>query len=191
MTAAKDHEDPDAELLVRMLRGDQAACAVLVDRHLPGLHRLARRMLGSDSEADDVTQDVFLRAWEQADKWRSGGARYSTWLYQVNLNLCRDRLRSRRPTADLSETLIDNGPIPEQHFSAGQRQESLAQALAELPERQREALALFHFEGMSQQQAAQVMGVSEDALESLLSRARRQLKQRLMPATPLTQATGP
>ncbi len=190
MPAVHTHDDPDAELLANLRRGDQAAFAVLVDRHLPALHRLAQRLLGSAAEADDVTQDAFLRAWEHAGSWRPGGARYSTWLYQVTLNLCRDRLRARRPIDELVETLPDRGPMPDQQFSETQRVESLSLALADLPERQREALVLFHYEGLSQQEAAQAMGVSEDALESLLSRARRGLKLRIAATSSSQHATG-
>lgn len=190
MSAVNLHEDPDAEPLARLQRGDQAAFAVLVDRHLPALHRLAQRLLGSPAEADDVTQDAFLRAWEHAGSWRPGGARYSTWLYQVTLNLCRDRLRARRPSDGLVESLPDRGRMPEQQLAESQRYELLNLALAELPERQREALVLFHYEGLSQQEAAQAMSVSEDALESLLSRARRGLKQRLAAFSSSQQATG-
>lgn len=191
MSPVQTNDDPDAQLLARLLRGDQAAFAVLVDRHLPALHRLAQRLLGSVAEADDVTQDAFLRAWEHAGSWRPGGARYSTWLYQVTLNLCRDRLRARRPSDDLIESLPDRGPMPDQQLAETQRFGSLSLALADLPERQREALVLFHYEGLSQQEAARAMGVSEDALESLLSRARRGLKQRLAVSSLSQHATGP
>lgn len=190
MSASHAHDDPDAELLARLAHGDQAAFAVLVDRHMAALHRLAQRLLGSVAEADDVTQDAFLRAWEHAGSWRPGSARYSTWLYQVTLNLCRDRLRARRPSDDLVESLPDRGPMPDQQLAETQRCESLSLALADLPDRQREALVLFHYQGLSQQEAAHAMGVSEDALESLLSRARRGLKQRLADASSSQHATG-
>jgi RNA polymerase sigma-70 factor (ECF subfamily) len=190
MTVPTSHEDPDAELLARMVRGDQAAFAALVDRHLAALHRLAQRLLGSSTEADDVTQDVFLRAWERASSWQAGTARYSTWLYQVALNQCRDRLRSRRPTETLIDDFPDLGASPEQQLAELQHQRRLREALAALPERQREALTLFHFEGLSQQQAAQVIGVSEDALESLLARARRSLRQQLAPTVSRQHLSG-
>jgi RNA polymerase sigma-70 factor, ECF subfamily len=189
MSADAAHDDPDAEVLARIVRGDQAAFAVLVDRHLPAIHRLAQRLLGSPAEADDVSQDALLRAWEHAPSWRSGKARYSTWLYQVALNLCRDRLRARRPASDLVDALVDHSPQPDQHLADAQREQRLAEALGELPERQREALTLFHYQGLSQQEAAHVMEVTEDALESLLARARRALRQRLAPASK-HQATG-
>jgi len=175
-------EDPDADLLQRIARGDQAAFALLVDRHLPAIHRLAQRLLGSPTEADDVSQDALLRAWENAPSWRPGRARYSTWLYQVALNLCRDRLRARRPASDLVDSLVDHSLQPDQHLAEAQREQRLAEALRALPERQREALTLFHYEGLSQQEAAEILQVSEDALESLLARARRSLRQRLAPA---------
>src|SRR5690606_18087537 len=94
--AAREAEgsDPDLALLGRIAAGDGPACAVLVDRHLGRVVALAWRMLGSRADAEDVAQEVFLRAWQRAASWRpEGGARFSTWLHRVAVNLCLDRLR--------------------------------------------------------------------------------------------------
>lgn len=166
--------------MVRAGAGDQAAFALLMDRHLPRLHRLAGRLLGSAAEADEVGQDAFLRAWQQAPSWRSGQARFSTWLYRITFNLAHDRLRQRRDTVSLDDVELPSaGRTPEQETVAGARARRLRAAITALPERQRAALLLCHHEGFSNIDAAGVLAVSVDALESLLARARRTLRTQL------------
>ena len=136
-------------------------------------------MLANRADAEDVSQEVFLRIWRDAGTWRPGGARFSTWLYRVTLNLCHDRLRQRRPVADPEEL----ASLPDEAISAeGSLQRSavaaqVAAALSRLPERQREAILLCHDEEFVNREAAAILGVSVDALESLLSRGRRSLRQ--------------
>ena len=92
--AAPRPPDPDAALVRALGEGDEAALAALVDRHLARITALAGRLLDSPAEAQEVAQEVFLRAWKLRGSWREGRARYATWLHQVALNLCRDRLRA-------------------------------------------------------------------------------------------------
>ena len=139
-------------------------------------------MLGSRAEAEDVAQDVLLRGWRQTANWRSGEAKFSTWLHRVTLSRCTDRLRARRETSlDDTVELADRSPPPE----AGLQQQSVAlrvrAALATLAERQRAAVVLCHFEEMTNIEAAAALEVSVDALESLLARGRRALRAALMP----------
>jgi RNA polymerase sigma-70 factor (ECF subfamily) len=176
--------DPD-ELLVRQVaRGDAAAMARLVSAKLPRMLALARRMLGEASEAEDVAQDVFLRVWRDAGRWRPGAARFDSWLHRVALNLCYDRLRRReRPTADLPEQ-ADEGPPPDRGLLAQDVARRVEAALQSLPDRQREAVVLCHYQEMSNIEAAQVMELSVDALESLLARGRRALRAQLIDLAP-------
>lgn len=172
--------DPDADVLARVAAGDAHAFSILVDRHLARVHRLAWRSLGSDAEAEDVAQETFLRAFTQIPRWRAGGARFSTWLHRVALNLCHDRLRRRREEIAVDALdLVDDSAAPDRLLEHGQRRQRVEDALAKLPQRQREALLLCHFEGLSNAVAASVLEVSVDALESLLARARCGLRQRL------------
>lgn len=172
--------DPDGELVARAGQGDRAAAQLLVHRHLPKMLSLARRMLGNSAAAEDATQDAFLKLWLHAPRWRPGAARFETWLYRVTLNQCYDRLRKRK-TAGLEEadSVADVAPDPEaQSQSAGIAQHVQA-ALTLLPERQRAAILLCHFDGCGNIEAAETLGVSVEALESLLARGRRTLKEKL------------
>jgi RNA polymerase sigma-70 factor (ECF subfamily) len=138
-------------------------------------------MLGDRDEADDVAQEAFLRIWNIAPKWRRGEARFDTWLHRVTLNLCYDRLRRHRETTvsdDLPEQ-ADVAPLPDERIEAAHANERIATALAKLPARQREALVLQYYQELPNADAAALMGVSVDALESLLARARRNLRAAL------------
>jgi RNA polymerase sigma-70 factor (ECF subfamily) len=169
--------DPDLALLPGIERADARDCRTLVDRHLGRLHALALRLLGNSADADEVCQDAFVRAWRQAAQWTPGQARFSTWLHQVVLNLCRDRLRSQRSTEPLAVLDDVQAPDnPEHRQQAHERAQAIRQALQALPERQREALVLCHYQGLTNIEAAAVLELSVDALESLLARARRSLR---------------
>jgi RNA polymerase sigma factor (sigma-70 family) len=180
--------DPDAELLARVARADASAVRQFVARKLPRLLALAVRMLGDRMEAEDVAQETFVRIWKQAPHWREGEARVDTWLHRVAMNLCYDRLRVRREVPDdtLDETQPDDagqGPItPEAALEARQQGARVRQALAALPPRQREALVLTYYQALSNAEAAGLMGLTVDALESLLVRARRSLRAQLSEA---------
>lgn len=174
-------DDPDAELLARVGRGEPAAVREMVARKLPRLLALAQRLLGQHSEAEDVAQEAFVRVWKQAPHWQSGQARFDTWLHRVALNLCYDRLRGRREEAlgEEADAIVDPAPAPDESLQAAQRSARVSAALAALPARQREALVLQYYQELSNSEAAALMGVSVDALESLLARARRNLRAQL------------
>ncbi|CAN5572554.1 RNA polymerase sigma factor [soil metagenome] len=172
--------DPDEELLTRVARGDPAAVRALAARKLPRLLALAGRMLGEVSEAQDVAQEAMIRALRHPPTWTPGAARFDTWLHRVTLNLCYDRLRRRReiPTEAPPEQ-PDEGPAPDRGLEAADVGRRVAAAMAALPDRQREAVALCHYQEMTNIEAAAIMGISVDALESLLSRGRRALRAAL------------
>jgi RNA polymerase sigma-70 factor (ECF subfamily) len=161
-------------------QGDTGAFRSLVALKLPRVLNLARRMLGDPDEAQDVAQETFIRAWRHAPGWRPGRAAFDTWLHRVALNLCYDRLRRRRVHGEIEgAALEDPGPAPDRNLHAldiGRRVEA---ALQRLPGRQREAIVLCHYQELPAVEAAGLMGVSVEALESLLARGRRALRASL------------
>jgi RNA polymerase sigma-70 factor (ECF subfamily) len=172
--------DPDAEDVAGAGRGDRAAAARLIARHSSKLLTVARRMLGGQAEAEDVVQDVFLKLWTHAGRWKPGAAKFETWLYRVTLNACYDRLRRRggEPLEAAAE-VADGGPAPDRGLDTQALTAAVEAALAALPERQRAAILLCHFRDCGNIEAAEIMGLSVEALESLLARGRRGLKARL------------
>ncbi len=178
---ARPDED-DATLLARYARGDAGAARALTVRLVPRAHAQAFRMLGDVAEAEDVVQDAMLRLWRIAPDWRTGEAQVSTWLYRVVSNLCTDRLRKRpRTGVALDDVAEPEDPVPgvEARLQEQARHAALREAIAELPERQRLALTLRHFEEASNPEIADRLGVSVEAVESLTARAKRALAKAL------------
>jgi len=172
--------DPDEDLIRRVGAGDRRAAAEIVRRHLPRMVGLARRMLGDAAEAEDVAQEVFLRVWKHASGWKPGTAKFETWMHRVAINLCLDRLRRvGRHAGDVSPETIDTRASATRALDDRQRCERVRDALQGLSERQRAALVLCYYQDRTNLEAAEILGISVDALESLLSRARRTLKSSL------------
>src|SRR5579862_1828479 len=172
--------DPDAELVARVGRGDRAAAERLMLRHLPKMLALARRMLSDPAEAEDAVQDAFMRLWTHAGRWQPGRAKFETWLYRVTLNKCFDRLRKRAPASlDEAVEVADPAPRADSVLEKAGLAEEIEAALQALPERQRAAIVLCHHQEMGNIEAAEVLGISVEALESLLARGRRTLRARL------------
>ncbi|MEM9054822.1 MAG: sigma-70 family RNA polymerase sigma factor [Pseudomonadota bacterium] len=166
----------EIDQIARAASGDRAAQAALVNRNMPIIFRVAYRMLQDRAEAEDVTQETFLRAWKALPDWKPK-AKFSTWACTVALNLCRDRLRKKKPVLmDELPERIDMALRPDEALASQQAQAGIEAKIAALPERQREALGLCALEGMSNIEAAKVMDISVRALESLLARARRTLR---------------
>lgn len=174
-----DH-DPDTRLIERVGRGEPAATRMLVAAKLPRIMGLATRMLRDTAEAEDVAQEAFVRVWRTAAAWQPGRARFDSWLHLVVLNLCRDRLRRRREiTADPMPEPVDPSPNAESGLIEAERGDAVASAISQLPDRQREAILLVHYQDMSGADAAAALDISVEALESLLARGRRTLRARL------------
>ena len=174
--------DPDEDLMAKISRGDIGATQMLVSKKLPRMLSLAKRMLGDATEAEDVAQETLIRVWKQAGSWVPGKARLDTWMHKVALNLCYDRLRRRKDTVPSDDLEMDDGQAgPSAQLEQKQTAAQVATALDTLPERQRLAIVLCYYQEMSNIEAATLMDISVDALESLLARGRRHLKTVLSP----------
>jgi len=143
----------------------------------------AYRMLHDRTEAEDIAQETFLRLWKDAGHYEPR-ARVGTWLHRIAHNLCVDRLRRsrERPTERLDEEPASQQPagLLERKRVAG----AVQRALGSLPERQRAAITLVHYQGLSANEAAEVLDVTVEALESLLARGRRALREELLELQP-------
>lgn len=175
-------------------RGDQRAFAGLVERHSRRAAALAARITLNRSDAEEVVQEAFLRVWVKAPGWRpqteTGGAQFGTWFHRILVNLSIDR--RRKPVSDELDKageIADDKPSALDTLAETETSRRVNAAVADLPERQRAALALCHFEGMSNIEAAEVLGLSIGAVESLLVRARRSLKENLADLAPRAMAT--
>jgi RNA polymerase sigma-70 factor (ECF subfamily) len=184
-------DELDDALMARAGRGDKSAFAVLVRRHLARATAIAQRILGNRSDAEEVVQEAFLRCWQKAPDWQpaeSPGsaakagerAQFATWLYRVLTNLCLDRRRRPQPVeleaaGEIADTR-DDGFAQTERSEVGKR---VAEAMARLPDRQRAALALCYYEDLGNIEAAAALDISIGALESLLVRGRRALRDSL------------
>jgi len=171
----------DEDLVVRTAAGDRDAFTVLAERYTKILYAAAWRLCGDRTMAEDAVQEAMVRLWTKASLWDSSkGASVRTWIYRITCNLCTDMLRRKKwPMVSLRD---DVAQAPESSDSDLQRQETgkiIADAVKDLPERQRLALVLCHYQEMSNAEAATVMGVSSKGVESLLVRARQSLRKKL------------
>ncbi|MEL6683032.1 MAG: RNA polymerase sigma factor [Pseudomonadota bacterium] len=167
----------DADLLVAFAEGNAQAARDLTARLLPRVLAQAVRMLANQAEAEDVAQEAMIRLWKIAPDWRKGDALVSTWLYRVVANLCTDRLRKRRTSMSLDQIAEPQDDTPDvvARMQTQARLRALSDALAQLPERQAQAVALRHLEGLSNPEIAQVMDISVRSVESLTARGKRAL----------------
>lgn len=168
----------DEQTMAAIVAGDRDVYADTVRRHARAIAVYAYRMLGNESEAEDIAQETFLRLWTQATGWQPGKAALTTWLHRIAHNLCIDFLRKNKPSLlnELNDDLVDTQLTAEDELRIKSDHVMLQVALGQLPERQRSALLLTHYQGLSNKEVAEVLAVTVDALESLLARARRSLK---------------
>jgi len=156
--------------------GDQSVYATLVADHLGPISAYAQRMTGNASNAEDITQEVFLRLWLKASEFDVTRARLTTWLHQMAHNLAIDQHRKRHREVSLEVIDVPDTAVPS---DSSEEPYPVAQALLQLPERQRSALALTYYQDLSNREVADIMGLSTRAVESLLVRARSAMKVRL------------
>lgn len=169
----------DDELLAAIGRGDQAAGAEMMRRHLSYVLHICQRKLGNLAEAEEAAQDVFASVWKSAGNWQSGQAKVTTWLFRVASNRCIDILRRRRPTTHIDDIREPSDPSAnaEELLAVADRDRLIRAGLETLTADQKQAVELVYYKDMKQREAAETMGLSIAALESILRRARAKLHQ--------------
>ncbi len=175
----------DQELLAQIRQGNKIAFTLLVDKYLQDILNFTLRYLNQRADAEDIAQETFTRLWCKAPVWQNRGYTVKTWLFRVAYNLCIDELRKQKPVAfvEAENSVIDESAFTDRQLANQNNLNIQSAALNEIPERQRTAIALCVYQGLSNKEAALVLGVSIDALESLLARGRRKLKQLFKQAT--------
>ncbi len=176
-----DHTHLDDEGLLKHIRtGDHDAFSELVTRHSKKYYNVAYRFLGQKQDAEDIVQDAFLKLWERPEIWNPGKqAKFTTWFYRVVVNMSLDYNKKFTPSPlpDNSE-IADNQPMQDDLLDRERKDELLETYIAQLPQRQKTALNLCFYEGVSNKEAAQIIGVNIKALQSLIMRAKSTLKVR-------------
>jgi len=188
-----DKEIPSEDLMARIAKGDTDAFEILVNRHQTSVLNLIYRFIGDRTQAKDLAQEVFLRVWQAAKSYEPK-AKFTTWIYCITANLCLNELKSARrkklfqflrSDADNEihgeKDFPDGSPSPEDLLLAKERSHQITKALQNLPENQRMAVILKRYDDLSYEEIARVMGCSVPAVESLLVRAKRTLKEKLAP----------
>lgn len=180
MEALEDESDED--LVVRIAHADHRAFTILVTRHTDMFYASAYRMTGNRIESEDVVQDAFLKLWNRADNFDAGkGVKFTTWFYRVVTNLAIDRMRKNKKqvAADFLEDWADDTYNAQNILENSEEQAYLEAAIQALPDKQKAALNLCFYEGLSNKEAADILGVGVKALESLLMRAKTGIKDTL------------
>ncbi|MBR1777582.1 MAG: sigma-70 family RNA polymerase sigma factor [Alphaproteobacteria bacterium] len=174
-----DRNLTDEELMRRTARHDAEAFHMLLTRYEKRVFALAWRLCSNTAEAEDLAQETFLKIWRNAGLWQPQ-AKLETWIYRVLYNLFIDqRRRVRTQSEELTPDIRSDEDTPEQALIKKRETTEISEALNELPDRQKEALILCYYQGMKAKEAADLLSVSQSALEALLFRARQTLKDKL------------
>ena len=141
------------------------------------LYNQAYYMLGDQMAAEDITQTVFMKTWQNIETWKAGQAKLITWMRRVTTNACLDQLRKKKPVySDIIPDIEDKADTPFDALSRQNQSDVIKAALQELSDRQRAAVTLSYYQGLSQREGAAAMDITEGAYESLLVRGRKSLK---------------
>jgi RNA polymerase sigma-70 factor, ECF subfamily len=194
--SGKDREDQrrseedaeDVRLMRLVARGDSSALEDLIERHQALVAGTAARMLGSNSDVEDIAQQVFIRVWKSARRYVPR-AKFTTWLLKITRNLVFNEMRRARrraqvplqsePGAEEIPLKDETNPAPDASLLEDELKRAIEEAILQLPESQRMALILRRYEQLSYEQIAEVLDLSVPAVKSVLFRARTELRSRL------------
>jgi RNA polymerase sigma-70 factor, ECF subfamily len=185
---SEEEENEDVRLMGLIGRGDVLAFEELIQRHQALVAGTAARMLGSNSDVEDIAQQVFIRVWKSASRYRPR-AKFTTWLLKITRNLVFNELRRTKRRAqvpiqaepDAEEITLpdETTPMPDASLLENELQQEIEKAIVQLPDTQRMALVLRRYEELSYEEIAEVLGLSVPAVKSVLFRARTELRARL------------
>ena len=186
MPLDRQDEPSEAQLVARSLAQDQEAFGQLIDRHAAAIVNLGYRMVGNRAEAEDLAQETFLAAYKALSTFRAD-SKFTTWLYRIAANKCKDWLRVKRPgegqyDLDADESLdlyVTEDRTPELLLSQQQVAEELERAIQRLPPLYREAFLLKHVEGLSYEEMEEILGINGDTLKMRVYKGRVQLSREL------------
>jgi len=181
----------DQELLQRIAQGDEDAFRRLFDLHRDKVFNLAYRYTGSHADAEEISQDVFLKVYKKAASFRQE-ARFTTWLYRITVNTCLNFKRRKKIPIESLDQMQEPGPgfqepaaprseNPEEIYKRRKRAELVRHALDQLPSKQRIAFIMGKFDGYSYDEISKVLGINTNAVAALMHRAKEQLKKFLLP----------
>ena len=177
-----DSPEPEIEWMARIGEGDMEALRLLVETHQARVIGTISKMLGSDAEAEDLAQQVFIRVWKSAPRYRPT-AKFTTWLFRITRNLVFNELRRKRHFADQAEEIPEpterGDKEPDRVLMGEELQLAIQDAINQLPDSQRMAIILRRYEEMAYEEIAKVMGTTVPAVKSILFRARAELRERL------------
>jgi RNA polymerase sigma factor (sigma-70 family) len=185
-------EDPDLALVQALQAGEDRALDTLMSRHQEGLFRFVFRHISNEADAVEVTQDAFVRAYFNIEKFRPT-AKFVTWLYHIAFNLCRDyarsqayRYSSQTISTDVSveknegqRPLLSNQRWPDQQTQDREKLRAVEKAISELPQDLKNPLILAALEGRSHADTGELLGISPKAVEMKVYRARKLLLKKM------------
>jgi RNA polymerase sigma-70 factor, ECF subfamily len=183
----RPEDDEDVRLMRLVAQGDTTAFEQLIDRHQTLVAGTIARMLGSNSEVEDVAQQVFIRVWKSASRYVPR-AKFTTWLLKITRNLVFNEMRRSKRQAHIpiqteSEEMIplrdETAQAPDALLLESELQKAIEEAIGGLPETQRMALVLRRYQELSYEEIADVLELSVPAVKSVLFRARTDLRERL------------
>jgi RNA polymerase sigma-70 factor (ECF subfamily) len=195
MNNQRDELAPSEDLMARVAQGDRSAFEELVKRHQGAVLNIIYRFMGDRHKAEDLAQEVFLRVWQAAGRYKPT-AKFTTWIYRITANLCLNELKSVRrwkliffssggtggnPEDSYPDQHAYEGQTPEDLLVAADTRRRVASALQRLPANQRLAVILKRYDDLPYKEIARILGCSVSAVDSLLVRAKRNLSKYLTP----------
>lgn len=205
MSTRVDETTPSEDLMAAVASGDKSSFEILVRRHQDMVLNIVYRFIGNRTDAEDLAQEVFIRVWQAAGRYRPT-AKFTTWIYRITANVCINELKSARRRKRLQFSLsheekggwrgerpvhhAEKAPSPEELLLDEEQKRRIFAALQSLSDNQRMALVLKRYEGLSYAEIAQVLGKSVSAVEALLVRAKRNLRKNLASHEKKSQVFG-